>query len=951
MSIISRIFGRVGRFYTRPIADTGGQAKRSAKNLREAWDAAFAEARPALRVREYGEKDRREALKTFRIMAWVYLALTLGIVGFGAWTLASAENGFDAFMALPIMLFAVLPGALTMRAAFSHWLVRKRSGRFKDWIARPGEWIPKAIVVALLLASAVAVQPGPAMAQDLDLPGVESGQAQGGLSSLDVDEFLASDFGPELRSYLAMVGGKLFSDGASDTLFTRAVRILNIAMITLGMLFLTYNIVVGIMQTAHEGEVLGKRWNSMWAPIRVIAATALMVPLGHGFNGAQHAIVWVAGVGVNTANIVWTEMVDAMIDEGLVIARPIPPNLVPTVQSAFDSLVCMHVLNINHQAAAAARTQTDAGIELPAVANWDEPPTTLRIGGLNGYQYWASGCGKFTISSFKVDEANASGADLFRKQFFDIQHEEFNRLLFGNKTGVLSDSNVGINAIAKQVARHYHPWTAAQGAQLPDPSIIPSYIETYNQSVTTRMIDAIGQQRGTDQLLAEWAERERERGGWYGAGAWFWSVARLTEDTLDAVFAFPNYTPRPDDPFRQTIAKQIFGTTTNTSTDVVREQFHEVMMKANRWFHDAVMSAEVPTTANAAVVDRMTRGPETQDQIAQILQAIDPMEYVSAFNVLDPNTVEGITNPHQKLIAFGHTIVNGTYIAIGVGAAAAGAAHFGGGIPLLAMVGDAFDFLSPLVIILLLALLVAGLSLAYILPLTVFFHWTLGVIGFVMVLFEAILAAPLWMFAHLRMDGEGLAGQAGARGYLIVLSIAMRPILMLGGLVLALGLFTIAVILVSTTWEVAIKGARGDHFGGLTGFVVTICAFAGILLMLAERCYRLVYEVPDRALRWIDGSGENLGENQDSERARNYVAGAITHTREGTSAASQVGQGATGARKELAHQNTVQKLRQRRGQGGGEASGGGGGGPSNDRANDQHIAQDGGVRPQKSDKA
>ena len=66
-----------------------------------------------------------------------------------------------------------------------------------------------------------------------------------------------------------MPGGEIFS-----SIFTN----LNVILLTLGLAWLTYGVVAGLVQTAHEGEFLGKRMSSTGIPIRLTMGIVTLVP-------------------------------------------------------------------------------------------------------------------------------------------------------------------------------------------------------------------------------------------------------------------------------------------------------------------------------------------------------------------------------------------------------------------------------------------------------------------------------------------------------------------------------------------------------------------------------------------------------------------------------------------------------------------------------------------------
>ena len=80
----------------------------------------------------------------------------------------------------------------------------------------------------------------------------------------------------------------------------------------------------------------------------------------------------------------------------------------------------------------------------------------------------------------------------------------------------------------------------------------------------------------------------------------------------------------------------------------------------------------------------------------------------------------------------------------------------------------------------------------FLIPLLPFFRFFIGVLAWLLNVFEAIIAIPIVALAHLNLGGEGLGGGAMRRVYLLWLNIIIRPALTLFGLLVGLLLFAFA---------------------------------------------------------------------------------------------------------------------------------------------------------------
>src|SRR5690606_6948402 len=130
------------------------------------------------------------------------------------------------------------------------------------------------------------------------------------------------------------------------------------------------------------------------------------------------------------------------------------------------------------------------------------------------------------------------------------------------------------------------------------------------------------------------------------------------------------------------------------------------------------------------------------------------------------------------------------------------------------------------------ALLFAGIVLAYVMPMLPAIFWILGIVGYMILVLEAIIAAPLWMLGHLRLDGEGLAGPRGTAGYEIALNLVIRPSAMVIGLVIAILIYQFGSNLIADGMFKAVVSAAGGHFIGVTGVVIWSLMTAILSIML-----------------------------------------------------------------------------------------------------------------------
>src|SRR5262245_50783362 len=94
--------------------------------------------------------------------------------------------------------------------------------------------------------------------------------------------------------------------GTSLSLFGSMFQTFNGVVLVVGALIVVYTTIVGIISTAHEGEFMGKKFNNIWIPIRVVMGIAALIPTGSGYSGIQIIMMWVIVQGIGAADVLWS---------------------------------------------------------------------------------------------------------------------------------------------------------------------------------------------------------------------------------------------------------------------------------------------------------------------------------------------------------------------------------------------------------------------------------------------------------------------------------------------------------------------------------------------------------------------------------------------------------------------------------------------------------------------
>jgi hypothetical protein len=208
--------------------------------------------------------------------------------------------------------------------------------------------------------------------------------------------------------------------------------------------------------------------------------------------------------------------------------------------------------------------------------------------------------------------------------------------------------------------------------------------------------------------------------------------------------------------------------------------------------------------------------------------------------------------------------------------------------------------------------LTAGFVLFYVLPFLPFVYFYFALATWIKTIFEAMVGVPLWALAHLRLDGEGLPGDAAANGYFLIFDIFIRPILSIVGLIAGMLIFTAQVRILHFSWmlvtenagagvddpaKINIVGSMNINRSIVDEFFYTV-VYAIIVYMMATASFKLIDKIPDNLLRWMGQGVPSFSATNDdaTEGLTRYAAvGGMQAGQKISSGLTELGSGLGGA--------------------------------------------------------
>lgn len=145
-----------------------------------------------------------------------------------------------------------------------------------------------------------------------------------------------------------------------------------------------------------------------------------------------------------------------------------------------------------------------------------------------------------------------------------------------------------------------------------------------------------------------------------------------------------------------------------------------------------------------------------------------------------------------------------------------------------------------------------GAMLAIYCPLIPFMIFTMGALGWMLTVVEAIIAAPLIALGLVMPAGDELGKLEHA--LMILANIFLRPMLMIFGFILSAGVYRAIVQLIDFGMGAVFQTISVST---MFSFVVVIVIYITFIISVTSVAFSLIYAVPDRILRWLGGPNES----------------------------------------------------------------------------------------------
>lgn len=591
--------------------------------------------------------------------------------------------------------------------------------------------------------------------------------------------------------------------GTPNPLIGNLFQIFNIAVLSLGSLVVSYTIILSTINTAQEGEVMGRKWSSVWIPLRCALGMGFLLPTSSGYSLIQLLMMQFVVWGVAAADQVWAQVYNSISPSGtgtgaLGTISMDQTQLKNASQSLFNSMVCAQTFN-------------------------NDATCKLALGGQNVVAYTKAD-GKLYVG---VPGSTIYGNLCGGLQPGGVPQAVGNQAVWNAaNTSAFTQAAGGFSSLAAMVVTT--PQTAWPTSGSPVTTTAKAMQSSIVAAQTTASTGASASNKEDGAAF-----------GWLFAGSYYFSLTNQTGSAgnYPAPSAFAGDTSQVGNQCNTQLAtfNGLAGQFLNQTETAGTSSGSNDTLQLN--------SANISQSSAAALYNSIVS--PVQDLTYSLLNALttnqgDP---ISSLRYVGSTIMTTCENLWLGIMLIGFLLLIGGCIMSGTN-------------PMCWAIGGIVTVLVPILTIIISLLWAAGATIGLYLPLVPYLVFTFTAIGWFLLVIETMAAAPIVSLGLVSPAAEHL-GKASPAVTLIA-NVFLRPSLMVIGFVAAIKLTDAVIGMINFGFESTVKASTGGL--GLFGSIALICLYGGLVIAVIHECFSLVHVLPDKIMRWIGGQADSTGQ-------------------------------------------------------------------------------------------
>lgn len=664
-----------------------------------------------------------------------------------------------------------------------------------------------------------------------------------GLTILAVPSLAFAQFTPPPDDISVKILDQLFGglfNGGND-MFGAGILVFNGAILTIGGILAAYTVLAGTLGTAHDGEMLGKKFSSVWIPIRYSVGTALVLPvLPGGYCMMSKLVAMSISIGIGLAGAVWDGFLENPTQQANVsFPTTSRAQVITLAENAFKASIC-----VNGYQKFINDSQTEN-----SVLNFARYSFSKSVDTDGNYTYGhnlnSTACGK--ITNPKLDPVPATSAA--------TNGASTNTGYLGSLDNLFKPVDISSMTTASKVqtATLVGAMDALSIQALADTNIKNNGATYYKKIVDAADKYMLGMKTAA-QNIPQSHETNEKKYGWILAGAYFNNIVLTNNEIHKSLENIPDSS-----------ASTSLTLSGMPSEDVAHYLISDSVLKNNeiKQLVGSVSSTEEESSGK----DGAGMSAWIGNQLAKLVSGIDLIDLKNdarhpviiinemgtrilgvwtgfmALTVATEVTAQAVKDESGTIV--GQVVTVGGLVPVSAGAGA-----------VIAAINTTLKFvMAPIT-----ALLVVGFVCAYLIPMIPFIMWLGAVGGWVIQCIIAIIVAPLWAVMHLHPNGDDLTGHGG-NGYSMLMGLLLRPALLIFGFIASIAVSSVLGEFINKIYF-QVFVFSGANVNGWLAFITMLAGttiYAVIMFSFIKKTHSIMHVIPDEIMKWIGGGSDAVG--------------------------------------------------------------------------------------------
>lgn len=616
----------------------------------------------------------------------------------------------------------------------------------------------------------------------------------------------------------------------------------------------TLSATLGAAQDGHG--IAGRRYSNAWIPVRYSFALGAVTPVFGGLNAMQMLMLSCIGLSVQFADAMWTEGLEELSKTGTVLAKSQPVTAV-SAGRVLPVLMEHHVLKKYFR---------------------DQERCAFADGDSREYEGWSKNRYRISLELPRLLHCpNLRGDDGYGMTLNPALH-------FGDMGGM--HVSTPVRGASEALARALAPGgalyrateesvsraLASDGTNLYEACDLGGLARLYQETVSSSLKDSVQAAMNDRQgRLADYVQNAASQ-GWWMAGSYYWTLAKLAADSVEAMQDRTEAVP---------VNVEALADFMNPDLERALGVARELGIRAGQLAasgqggNPAAGTLSLDSAEQASMQEEGGLGGRLGSFFSGASHAIS--EFALDEKAIGTGIVQVIAGHDLvfNVVRASRVIMNvcenavAAYVGLSVASRGLGALVRN---PVTAAVSEtavqALDWAGKIALCLAAPLWLICWFYAYMLPMLPFLAWVAAILGWLVLCLEALAACPVWLVAHCMPEGDGFAGASARAGYALFLSVLLRPALLVLSFFLCMVMLSVSgscmgALLVPffDSQEAAFAaGGFGTSGWGVTASISTVVLTGLVTGLFTWKVFTLITVMPDRIIRWAGQLIASLGD-------------------------------------------------------------------------------------------